>query len=175
MIMKDVKQRRLKTILEVLEKAQEPISGSQLSEKLKVSRQVIVQDIAYLRSLGYNIISTPRGYVLSGGRSKISKLIAVKHSPESIKEELLCIVRNGGRVVDVIVEHPVYGEIRGIIDVSSEEEVLKFVSLMEMTKTEPLLTLSGGVHLHTIEAPDEETMEKILKELKKRGFLVGEE
>jgi transcriptional regulator of NAD metabolism len=83
-------------------------------------------------------------------------------------------VRNGGRIVVVIVEHPVYGEIRGIIDVSSEEEVLKFVNLMEMAKTEPLLTLSGGVHLHTIEAPDEETMERIMRELKKKGFLIEE-
>lgn len=45
---------------------------------------------------------------------------------------------------------------------------------MEMTKTEPLLKLSGGVHLHTIEAPDEETMRKILKELNEKGFLIEE-
>lgn len=174
MHMKTVRQERLKSIVRILERSKEPVSGAQLAEELSVSRQVIVQDIAYLRSLGYNIVATPRGYVLAGGKSGVSRLVAVKRAPEEIKEELLCVVRNGGRIVDVIVEHPVYGEIRGIIDVSSEEEVLKFVNLMEMAKTEPLLTLSGGVHLHTIEAPDEETMERIMRELKKKGFLIEE-
>ncbi|HBF10460.1 MULTISPECIES: transcription repressor NadR [Thermotoga] len=172
--MREFKKERLRSILKILERSKEPVSGSKLAEELGVSRQIIVQDIAYLRSQGYSIIATPRGYVLSEGKAKVSKLVAVKHEPEDIKEELLCIVRNGGRVLDVIVEHPVYGEIRGIIDVSTEEDVLKFISLMEMTKTEPLLKLSGGVHLHTIEAPDEETMRKILKELNEKGFLIEE-
>ncbi|MCD6552040.1 transcription repressor NadR [Thermotoga sp.] len=174
MSMKELKQERLKSILRILERSREPVSGSKLAKEFGVSRQIIVQDIAYLRSQGYSIIATPRGYVFGGGKTKVSKLVAVKHGPEDIKEELLCIVRNGGRVIDVIVEHPVYGEIRGIIDASTEEDVLKFVSLMEMAKTEPLLKLSGGVHLHTIEAPDEEIMKKILKELKEKGFLIEE-
>ncbi|MBZ4661935.1 MAG: hypothetical protein JG779_1089 [Thermotoga sp.] len=133
--MKTVRQERLKSIVRILERSKEPISGAQLAEELSVSRQVIVQDIAYLRSLGYNIVATPRGYVLAGGKSGVSRLVAVKHAPEEIKEELLCVV---------------------------------------MAKTEPLLTLSGGVHLHTIEAPDEETMERIMRELKKKGFLIEE-
>jgi len=84
------------------------------------------------------------------------------------------VVRKGGRVVDVIVEHPVYGEIRGMIDVSNEDEVLKFLNLMRASKTEPLLVLSGGVHLHTIEAPDEGTLDEIVEELRKKGFLIEE-
>lgn len=173
--MKEFREERLKKVIQILERSQEPISGSRLAQDLGVSRQVIVQDIAYLKSIGYDFISTPRGYVLSKGRSKISKLVAVKHGTDEIMEELMCVVKNGGRVVDVIVEHPVYGEIRGMVDVSSEEDVIKFVNLMKMTKTEPLLALSEGVHLHTIETHDRESLEKILHELRKKGFLIEEE
>lgn len=168
------REERLKKIVEILEKSKEPVSGTTLAEELGVSRQIVVQDIAYLRSKGYNIQSTPRGYVMFEKRKGVRKLVAVKHGVEDIAEELMTVVRKGGRVVDVIVEHPVYGEIRGMIDVSNEDEVLKFLNLMRASKTEPLLVLSGGVHLHTIEAPDEGTLDEIVEELRKKGFLIEE-
>ena len=44
-----------------------------------VSRQVVVQDIALLRTAGYNIISTPRGYMLSD-HSGVTRIIKTYHS-----------------------------------------------------------------------------------------------
>lgn len=54
---------RRKAIADVLRAADAPISASALAEKFSVSRQIIVGDIALLRSSGEEILATPRGYV----------------------------------------------------------------------------------------------------------------
>ena len=41
-----------------------PVSGAALAKSCEVSRQVIVQDIALLRAVNKNILSTNKGYVL---------------------------------------------------------------------------------------------------------------
>ncbi|KAF2962542.1 transcription repressor NadR [Fervidobacterium sp. 2310opik-2] len=153
-------------IIEILKKSKSPVKGKDLSDLLGVSRQIIVYDIARLREEGYKIVSTRDGYVLDTG-GKVRRTIAFKHTADDIYDELKAIVENGGKVIDVIVEHPIYGEITGRIDVSSIDDVEKFISLLKASNTKPLLEISGGIHLHTIEAPDEETMERILKAVEK--------
>ena len=54
---------RRKAIADVLRAADAPVSASALAEKFSVSRQIIVGDIALLRSSGEEILATPRGYV----------------------------------------------------------------------------------------------------------------
>ena len=169
-----MRKEKIERILSILKKSEKPVSGSEIAKVLGVSRQAVVQYIAFMKEEGYNVVATPRGYVLKGeGGNK--KLIAVKHRKEDIYDELMTVVKLGGKVCDVIVEHPVYGEIRGMIDVASEEDVVKFVSLLASAKAEPLLSLSDGVHLHTIEVKDEETFKKILKALSEKGYLLREE
>jgi len=153
-------------ILEMLKKSKTPVKGKDLAEYFDVSRQIIVSDIAQLREEGHNIVSTRDGYLYDAG-NKVRKVVAVKHSAKDIYDELKRIVENGGKVLDVIVEHPLYGEITGRIDVSTLDEVEKFVSLLMSSGTKPLSEISNGIHLHTIEAPDEESMARILKALKK--------
>ena len=153
-------------ILEMLKKSKTPVKGKDLAELFDVSRQIVVSDIAQLREEGHRIVSTRDGYVYDSG-NKVRKVVAVKHSAREIYDELKRIVENGGKVLDVIVEHPLYGEISGRIDVSTLDEVEKFVSLLVTSGTRPLSAISNGIHLHTIEAPDEETMERILKSIKK--------
>ncbi|MFN3692372.1 MAG: transcription repressor NadR [Fervidobacterium sp.] len=157
---------RKQEIISILMSSKNPVKGKDLAERLGVSRQMIVSDIASLREDGYKIISTRDGYVLDTD-GKIRRVVAVKHSSEEIYDELKTIVQLGGKVLDVIVEHPVYGEITGRIDVSNLDDVEKFITLLRASNTKPLLEISDGVHLHTIEAPDEETMEKILKGIEK--------
>ena len=41
--------------------AKEPLSGGALGKETGVSRQVVVQDIALLRTQGYPIVATARG------------------------------------------------------------------------------------------------------------------
>ena len=43
------KEARLQAIYDTISKSEVPVSGSALSKKFNVSRQVIVQDIALLR------------------------------------------------------------------------------------------------------------------------------
>ena len=54
------KERR-KEIVNLLLSSEEAISGSALSERFGVSRQIIVQDISVLRGSGYEIFSTHDG------------------------------------------------------------------------------------------------------------------
>ena len=54
-------QMRREKLYEMLENAEEPLTGVVLSKALNVTRQIIVSDVALLRSSGKKIISTARG------------------------------------------------------------------------------------------------------------------
>ena len=157
---------RKSEILDLLKRTKVPLKGKELAERFGVSRQIIVSNIAQLREEGNKIVSTRDGYILDNG-GRVRKTIAFQHSSEEIYEELRTIVETGGKVIDVIVEHPVYGELIGRIDVSTLDDVEKFVSLLISSNTKPLLEISNGIHLHTIEAPDEATMDRILNAIEK--------
>ncbi|OAA30688.1 transcriptional regulator [Kosmotoga arenicorallina S304] len=153
-------------LLELLKNSRLPVTGNTLAEKLGVSRQMVVQYVATLRARGHRIFSSPKGYQMMKYTDHIQKLVAVKHSEEDIYKELHAIVKAGGKVVDVIVEHPIYGELRGILDIETEEDVVKFIGRLKTSNASPLLELSGGVHLHTLEAKDVVTMAKVIDAIK---------
>ena len=56
-------ERRREQLLLLLKQKKMPISGTDLAKQLGVSRQVIVQDIALLRAINKNILSTNKGYL----------------------------------------------------------------------------------------------------------------
>ena len=58
-------EERRKEILAIVGNSDNALPAAVLAEKLGVSRQVIVQDIAMLRANGFDIISTNRGYMLT--------------------------------------------------------------------------------------------------------------
>ncbi len=100
---------RRQAILDRLRTADRPVSASSLAAELNVSRQIIVGDIALLRAGGAEISATPRGYVLPRATDGITRTIACRHTLEQTGTELDILVDNGCTVLDVIVEHPVYG------------------------------------------------------------------
>jgi transcriptional regulator of NAD metabolism len=106
----------------------------------------------------------------------VRQTIASRHSAdtEDLTAELYAIVDNGATVLDVTVEHPVYGEITGILRLSSRAEVDGFIAKLRAARAEPLLVLTGGLHLHTIEAKDEKAIERVLRALAARGYLADE-
>jgi len=163
---------RLRALEKLFRENPGPLQGKELAEHFGVSRQAIVQDVALLRSRGIPLEATPRGYRFRKEELRRRRLLALSHSKEDVAEELLAIVCLGGRVLDVLVEHPLYGEIRGNIDVSSREDVLRFLGLMKAGGGEPLLVLSGGVHLHTVEAESEEVLDAIERSLEEKGYLL---
>ena len=160
----DGKIRRT-AIIEILQKEKEPVSGSALAKKMGVSRQVIVQDITLLRT-AYPIIATAKGYLLyPATEKKYRRTFCVKHTAEQTKDELNRIVDLGGKILDVVVEHDVYGEIRADLMLSRRKEVEEFCLQLEKSKSGPLNMMSLGVHYHTIEAENEEILEEIAKSI----------
>ncbi|MFK4566170.1 transcription repressor NadR [Enterococcus sp. UD-01] len=169
--MDGVKRREL--ILSELENTDKPLSARRLAEKFKVSRQIIVGDVALLRAAGIEIIATARGYVLqaAGNKQGLVRKIACQHLPEQTEEELMLIVSLGGEIVDVIVEHPIYGELTGGLHIQTEKEVQDFVKLYQSSSAALLSELTEGVHLHTIRCEDEKTLERIKATLREKHIL----
>ena len=166
-------EERRRGIVSVLRKAGSPIAGSDLAKRLDVSRQVIVQDIALLRARGHKILATPRGYLMLNEGPQVTTSVACRHTTyEEMEDELSTIIGLGGTVIDVMVEHPLYGEVRGSLMLRTQDDVLSFVARMKVSGAEPLSRLTKGVHLHTLGAPDEATLEKVTEALRRRGYLL---
>lgn len=166
-------EERRKKILEILRESSEPVSGAELAGRLGVSRQVIVQDIALLRAVNRNIISTTKGYVLYyQEKQKVNRCFMVRHSDEQIEDELCTIVDNGGKVLDVIVMHEIYGEISSGLIIKNRRDVYDFVAKLQANKTVPLKGLTRGVHLHTVEADSEAILDSIERKLREKHYLI---
>lgn len=152
-----------------------PMTGTALANELGVSRQVIVGDIGILRAMGIKVYATPQGYVIPNQIDTESEAliatIACSHDKQGVAKELEIIVDNGGKIRDVIVEHPLYGEIRADLMISSRRDINSFLDGMERSGAGPLLVVTGGLHLHTIEVPNEEILREIERELKENGIL----
>ena len=153
-------------------RADRPISATTLAHRFSVSRQIIVGDIALLRAGGMNIVATPRGYRL-GEDYGLVRTVACIHSKDKLEPELLAMVDNGCTVIDVVVEHPLYGEITGQLSLSSRYDVAQFVE--KSRDATPLSALTDGLHLHHLRCPDEGAYERVCKALDRLGVLYHEE
>jgi hypothetical protein len=170
-------EERRRQLLQRLKKSSQALIGSLLAEEFEVSRQVIVQDIALLRAQGEKIVATSQGYFYEAnlGLPTVKASIACRHGDQKeLRDELLTVVNYGGRVIDVKVEHPIYGELSGNLMISSVEDVEKFIQNYQQNKAALLSELTDGVHLHTIEAVNEQVLEKIKAELREKGYLLEE-
>lgn len=162
---------RRKYIIEQIQNSSEPVSGTVLAKQCEVSRQVIVQDIALLRTAGCDIISTNRGYILNTSDS-VSRIFKVKHTDEQLEAELNSIVDLGGYVVNVFVNHKVYGHLEAELGIRSRKMVKAFLADIESGVSSPLKNITSGYHYHKIEADTEETLDEIEDMLRDKGFLV---
>ncbi|MBP2649279.1 MAG: hypothetical protein H6Q74_104 [Firmicutes bacterium] len=169
----EAKNRR-KILLEKLYSTTQPLTGAVLAKEMGVSRQIIVGDIAILRAAGTEIYATPQGYIVPGKphRNTIVTKLACNHDREALEKELAIIIDNGGKVLDVIVEHAIYGEIKANLMLASRREINEFLVKLE-NGAEPLSTVTGGIHLHTVEVPSQEALAQIEAELKNKGILVN--
>lgn len=165
------KEERRDDLLASLRRSCKPLSGSMLAKKYGVSRQIIVQDIALLRALNHRIISTYKGYMLNDD-SVCKRTLKVRHSDEEIKEELYCIVDEGGRVLDVFIKHEAYGMIKADLYAATRNDVDEFVRHIKSRNISPLKNLTDWYHYHTIEADSEETLDRIEKILGEKQFLL---
>lgn len=165
---------RRQAILDRLRTADRPVSASALAAGLNVSRQIIVGDIALLRAGGAEISATPRGYVLPRATDGITRTIACRHALAQTGQELDILVDNGCTVLDVIVEHPVYGQLTGQLQISSRYDVEQFLARIRDSEAAPLSMLTGGLHLHTLCCPNEDAYTRACAALKAAGLLLDD-
>lgn len=153
---------RRQAILTLLTDAPAPLSATSLARRFSVSRQVVVGDVALLRAQGHQVIATARGYLISAPAGLVRR-VAVRHSADLTREELNAMVDCGCTVLDVIVEHPVYGQLTAPLELSSRLDVDDFMKRMEGAA--PLSQLTGGVHLHTLSCPGEDALAQLRERL----------
>jgi len=161
-------------IAALLAEASTPVSASALADHFSVSRQLIVGDIALLRAGGTEITATPRGYLLPHNPVGLCHIVACSHTLEDMGRELELMVDYGCHVEDVIVEHPVYGQLVGQLHLSNRYEVAQFLEKVTTYNAKPLSHLTGGIHLHTLRCPSAKAYQLTLSALGDAGFLVKE-
>ena len=161
---------RRKAIVNLLLSVENAISGGELSERFGVSRQIIVQDITVLKGMGYDILSTHRGYVMQKSPLK-ERVLKVRHTTEQTEDELSLIVGLGGTVVDVFVWHKVYGKMQAKLNIFSPLHIKQFIEGVRTGKSSELMNITGGYHYHTVRADSEDILDKIEAALNERNYI----
>ncbi len=102
------------------------------------------------------------------------------HDIHDIKEEADVILKHGCTLEDIEYYLPGFHEpLKRKVELSDPKEMERFLKRLEqdsgrMESLERLYTLSGGgIHSHTISGPDTDSLAKVEKELKTKGFLLG--
>ncbi|MFC5558143.1 transcription repressor NadR [Ureibacillus thermophilus] len=170
-------EERRNELLNVLKNSRTPITGTQLAKYANVSRQVIVNDMNLLKARNLPIISTSQGYLYlhqEVADSLIEKKIVCIHTADEAEDEMFTIVDCGVTIKNVIVEHPVYGEITASMMLSSRMDVEHFLKKVRETNATYLSALTNGTHLHVISSPTIEQIEEAERRLREKGYLVEE-
>ena len=162
-------------ILQMLKQQGAPLSGTALAKACGVSRQVIVQDIALIRAEHRGILSTNKGYLYrpdSAGNTQPKRVFFVKHTTDQVLDEFLSVTELGGTVLDVAVEHELYGQIRVDLLIESSDDARDFNQRLRACRDNPLKVLTDECHCHSVAAPSEKLLDLIEKELREKGYLL---
>ena len=167
-------ERRIQ-ILQMLKTQDTPLSGTALANEFHVSRQVIVQDIALMRAENHDILSTNRGYLCHREEKEASlpkRVFFIRHTTEQVLDEFMTIIELGGKVLDVVVEHEIYGQIRIDLLIESARDAREFYDKLMTSKDNPLKVLTDDCHYHTVAAPSEKLLDLIEQELRNKNYLL---
>jgi len=168
-------EARRNHILNMLKEQDSPLSGTALANEFRVSRQVIVQDIALMRAENHDILSTNRGYLYRQEETEPSmpkRVFFVRHTAEQVLNEFMSIIDLGGKILDVVVEHEIYGQIRVDLLIENSRDAREFHEKMAHSKDNPLMVLTDDRHYHTVAAPSEKLLDLIELDLDQKGFLL---
>lgn len=164
-------ERRTK-ILQLLQTHDSPISGAALAKAFHVSRQLIVQDIALMRAENHGILSTNKGYIYRTTgieTSQPKRVFFVKHNTQQVLDEFMTVIELGGRVLDVAVEHELYGQIRVDLLIETPQDPESFAKKLLRCRDNPLKALTDDCH--TVAAPSEKLLDLLDQELRAKGYL----
>ena len=168
-------EERRNQILTMLMQQHAPLSGTALASYFHVSRQIIVQDIALMRAENHDILSTNRGYLHRREETDISlpkRVFFIRHTTEQVLDEFMTVIELGGKVLDVVVEHEIYGQIRVDLLIESAKDAREFYDKLLNSKDNPLKVLTDDCHYHTVAAPSEKLLDLIEQELRQKGYLL---
>jgi transcriptional regulator of NAD metabolism len=128
-----------------------------------------------MRAERHDIMSTNKGYLCrnDGAESVFPKRVfCVKHAADQVLDEFVTVIELGGRILDVAVEHALYGQIRVDLLIESKQDAEEFVRKLSACRDNPLNVLTDGCHYHTVSAPSEKLLDIIEIELRNKGFLM---
>lgn len=168
-------EERRMNILCKLQEADTPLSGTALAKAFHVSRQIIVQDIALMRAENHGILSTNKGYLLRSEKTENTqpkRVFFVKHSITQVLDEFKTVIELGGKILDVAVEHEIYGQIRVDLLIETEADAVDFYNKLLACKDNPLKVLTDDCHYHTVAAPSEKLLDLIESDLQRKGVLI---
>jgi len=166
-------EERRQDLLHSLRAAGEPLLGVELARQFGVSRQALVQDMAILRAAGSDIMATPRGYLLRNPAPVTQRdVLHVRHDRAAIADEMTILVDLGIRILDVAIDHPIFGPLRADLHITSRQDVYEVIERLDATGSAPLFELTDGTHSHTVESPRPDLLDRARQELDRRGFLV---
>lgn len=93
------------------------------------------------------------------------------HGDDRLEEELYTIVDMGGVVMDVSIEHAIYGELTGRLELSSRYDVDMYLKRFQKTKVQrPISRLTGGKHRHRIGCKAGKYLTALIKKLCDAGM-----
>lgn len=164
-------EQRREEILSLLGNTRNPIPANMLAERFKVSRQVIVQDVAILRANGYDVTATSRGYVF-GSNPRAERVFKCRHTFDEIVDEGMLVIEAGGRIEDIFVNHRLYGRIAARLGLHSRTDVEELYRSLVSGASKPLMSVTDGYHYHTMSADSEEILDNIENLLREKGFLI---
>ncbi|VEU79874.1 transcription repressor NadR [Haploplasma axanthum] len=164
-------QERRNEILHILNNSKLEVSATSLAKKFAVSRQIIVGDIALLRALGHRITALPKGYIIDSNQSEYNSFnVIVKHTPKETIKELTALVNANVIVLDVTINHPTYGILKGDLNIKT----LKDIELFLKNRPNLLSSLTDGVHVHTLLYKDKKDLNAALNALNELGFIYND-
>ena len=162
---------RQKLIWQWLTVAPKPVTGSELADRLGVSRQIIVSDMNTLREIHPEIIATRRGYTIHGAKV-YSRVFKVFHNDDQLQEELELAVEAGGYVKDVFIYHRAYGKLTAPLNIRTHADVEALLEKMQNGTSRTLLSATSGYHYHTVESNSPERLDAVQQAWKEHGFLL---
>lgn len=166
-------RERREELVRLLRAAREPIVGAELARLVGVSRQMLTHDLTLLRLSGVDIMATRYGYILRNPEPvRHRDVLHVQHDRSSMADEMTILVDLGIRVLDISIDHPVYGPMRADLCIASRHDVWELVERLEQTGAAPLCAITGGRHSHTVEAPRPDLLAKAREQLRDRGYLM---
>lgn len=168
-------EERRNKLLRMLKEQDTPLSGTALANEFHVSRQVIVQDIALMRAENHDILSTNRGYLYRREESQSAqpkRVFFVRHTTEQVLDEFMTILELGGKILDVVVEHEIYGQIRVDLLIETAQDARDFYDKLINSRDNPLKVLTDDCHYHTVAAPSEKLLDLMEQELRVKGYLL---